>query len=521
MRLLALPLLTFALAAQPPVPQEASIRAHLAFLADPLLEGRGTGQRGGRLAARYLAAQLQTLGVKPLAGQGYLQPVPLVGTRLVPAGTRLAFHGPEPTLEVPLGTEAVLGSGSTAPTLRLDAPVVFVGHGTALAGRDDFKGADLRGKLLLALVGDRPESRDGCCEPRHFAGRWTYKLAEARARGAAGILLVHRAQDAGYAWDVARASWEGERFQNADQAGGGLQGWVTEAFARRLLKAGGQDLDVLREAAERPDFKPLPLPLTLRGEATVEVRHVTEFNVAGVVPGRDQDLAQEALILSAHWDHLGKDPASGQVFPGAVDNATGCAAALALAKDLVLRPLRRSVILLFPAAEEPGLLGAQAYLSAPLWPLARTRAVLNLESLNVAGPTRDIGLAGSRGTPLEAPAAAAAARVGLRPTWPDRDPQGLFFRADHFAFVRAGIPAFSPGFSLDGGWDFLFPESAARARRFLAEGYHKPEDRYDPTWDLGGLLQQGAFVGELLRDLGDREVFPMPPSEQAPAFHPQ
>ncbi|HQL48243.1 MAG: Peptidase family M28 [Acidobacteria bacterium ADurb.Bin340] len=508
-----LPFLSLCLAAQtPPAFQEAPLRAHIAFLADDLLEGRGTGQRGGALAVRYLETQLQALGARPAFGSSYRQSVDLIGLRTQHEQSRLTVRDPasdgEPWRLQP-DRDVSYVTGLPEARQDLDAELVFVGYGIREGARDDFKNADLRGKVLVALAGSAPEGRTGCCEPRHQAGRWKTKFAQARALGAAGLLIIHRTPEAGYGWGVVTAGWGGERFQLATRPGCALQGWLSEEAGGRLLQRAGMDLESLRTEADAHTFQPRPLGLHLNGTLHSRIRRVQDHNVAGLIPGRDPRLSQEAVVLSAHWDHLGRDEATGVIRPGAVDNATGCAGVLALGRHLAAHPPARSILLLFPAAEEQGLLGADAYVAAPALPLDRTVAVLNLESLNTAGPTRDIGLAGAQGSSLQERAEAAAHHVGLRPTLPTEDPQALFFRADHFAFVRAGIPAFSPGFSLDGGWDYLDAASAERARRFLAEGYHRPADRYDEGWDLRGLLQQLDFILHLARDLGNSPERPV------------
>lgn len=508
-----LPLLSLSLAAQPPSPfREAPLRAHIAFLADDLLEGRGTGQRGGTLAVRYLETQLQALGARPAFGSSYRQPVDLVGLQTQNARSHLTVLSPTPDgtpwrLQPDRDVSYVTG----LPEARqdLDAELVFVGYGIREGARDDYKDADLRGKVLVALAGPAPEGRAGCCEPRHQAGRWVAKFGQARAAGAAGLLLIHRTPDAGYGWEVVTAGWSGERFQLTTRPGCALQGWLSEEAGGRLLQRAGTSLEALRFEADHLTFRPRPLGLRLQGTVHSQVRRVQDHNVAGLIPGTDPRLAQEAVVLSAHWDHLGRDPASGLIRPGAVDNATGCAGVLALGRHLATNTPARSILLLFPAAEEQGLLGAEVYVEAPALPLERTVAALNLESLNVAGPTRDIGLGGVQGSSLQDRAEAAAQRTGLRTTLPGEDPQGLFFRADHFAFVRAGVPAFSPGFSLDGGWDYLDEASADRARKFLAEGYHRPADRYDEAWDLRGLVQQLEFLLALTLDLANSPERPL------------
>ncbi len=500
MKSILLALLTCSsLLAQAPALEETALRAHLAFLADDVLEGRGTGQRGGELAVRYLETQLQALGLKPVGEGGYRQKVRLAGIRL-DAGTTFRFEGPGGALSPALGTEMVLGPAAAEAQVAVDAPLVFVGHGISDAQRDDYKGLDVRGRILVMLVGDRQGGPPMplCCEAENYQGRWTYKFEEARRRGAAGALLVHTDGSAGYGWTVVRNSWSQERFQR-EGAGqvGAAQGWLTEATASRLFALAGRDFRSLAAAADRPDFQPVPLPLRGIGSLRSVVRRLDQWNVVGLLPGRDPALAQEAVLLSAHWDHFGKG-ADGAIYPGAVDNATGCAGVLVLAKALAAKPPARSVLLFFPCAEEHGLLGSAAYVEAPLWPLARTKLVINLESLNVVGPTRDIGLLGTPEPGLRALCGEAAAAVGLTLTPPRPDPAGLCFRTDHFPFAKVGVPAVSPGFSLDGGWDYLGNRAVAQAQAaaFMTR-YHRPTDRYDPAWNLAGLMQQLRFSLEL------------------------
>ena len=496
------------LLAREPEVAEAALRAHLAFLADDALEGRGTGQRGGELAVRYLETQVQALGLAPANGSSYRQAVRLAGLRLDPAASGLAFEGPAGTFAPGLGPDLVMGAAGAETTLAVDAPLVFVGHGSASPdGRwDDYRGLDTRGCLLVMLVGDRHDGRPLplCCEPENLAGRWTTKFEEARRRGAAGVLLVHTDASAGYGWPVVRNGWTQERFQR-DGSGqpGALQGWITEATAVRLFALAGQDFKALAAGADAASFRPVPLPVRARGRLVSALRTLDQWNVAGVLPGTDPDLRKELVIYSAHWDHFGKG-ADGAIYAGAVDNASGCAAVLVLAGALARQPLKRSVMFLFPCAEEQGLLGSSAYTAAPLWPLARTVLDINLESLNAVAPTRDIGLLGSNDPKLRGLCLQAAAATGLVITPAKADPAGLCFRSDHFPFMKAGVPALSPGFSLDGGWDYLGDKAAAQARAaaFL-DRYHRPTDRYDPGWNLQGMMQQVRFALELGRLAGN------------------
>lgn len=493
------------LGAQTPPVAERPLRAHLAFLADDLLEGRGTGSRGGQLTVAYLEAQLRALGLQPLPGGGYRHPVALTGLRVRPEATHLAFRPTQgealkPELGPELGIDAVVGTGRAQADQTLEAPLVFGGYGIQAPeeGWDDVKGADLKGKVLLLLVNDPPAPPEA---PDRFGGaamtyygRWVYKFEQAARLGAAGVLLVHTDASATYGWGVVRNSFSGERFQAAERMGSPLEGWVSEAFARRLCAAAGQDLDALRQAAARADFRPVDLGLTVKGTLKAQVRSVQEANVAGVLPGTDPALKQEAVIFSAHWDHLGMDEArvaAGKdgIYNGAVDNASGCAGLLAMAEAAAAAPPKRSLVFLFVCGEEQGLLGSAAWAARPGWPLDRTALVLNLDSLNPVGPTRDLSLQGLPRTDLGPLAQATFQRLGLKLAPEGPDLGGGYFRSDHFSFVRVGVPALSVG----GGSDFLMGAEQARPlRQAFGRRYHQVDEAYDPAMDLRGMVQQAG-----------------------------
>jgi Zn-dependent M28 family amino/carboxypeptidase len=492
--------------AQPqPVVAEAPLRAHLAFLADDLLEGRGTGQRGGDLAVRYLETQAAAIGLKPAAGKGYLQSVKMVGTTTLPTSA-VRFQVGAKTIAPVLGSEILLGNANGKAAVRFDAPVVFAGYGIDGADErwNDFGGIDVKGKLLIVMVND---PKPTAAEPNRFGGksltwygRWMYKFEEAVRQGAAGILLIHTTESASYPWSVPATSFGHEHFQLAG-AGNALQGWIQEDTARALFAAAGKDLDALRAQAEVRGFKPVELGIVAHAAVDSTIRQVEQFNVAGMVPGTDPALKDQAVIYSAHWDHLGIGAADGKpdhIWNGAIDNASGSAALLAMAQAALAHPARRTQIFLWPCAEEQGLLGALAYVRNPLWPLAKTAADLNLDSMNFVGTTRDIGVAGSERSSLHASAAQVAKRMGLRlaPTVPDLG--GAYFRADHFMFAKAGVPAFNVGsavFSGDGSFDFATDPDAARARMVaFKKDYHQVTDQYNPAWNLAGMVQQAQFT---------------------------
>jgi Zn-dependent M28 family amino/carboxypeptidase len=498
---------------QPKV-QEAPLRAHLAFLASDLLEGRGTGQRGGDLTVAYLETQALAAGLKPVAGKSYRQAVQIAGVKSLPAESSLRLQANGAALPLAYGKDWVWAPGDAQAAHTLDAELVFVGYGTAAPeeGWNDYKGQDLKGKVLVMMVNDPQPTAE---QPNRFGGkaltyygRWTYKFEEAARQGAAGVLLIHTTPSASYGWSVIQNSWDNvERFQLAQgDTGTGLQGWLTDDAARALFKAGGQDLDALRAAAESKDFQPVPLKAKVAGDMKAAVRRIEQFNVAGMVPGTDPKLKDEVVIYSAHWDHLGKQGTEGDtIFNGAIDNASGSAALLAMAKEASLNPARRSQMFLWVAAEEQGLLGSSAYASAPLWPLAKTAANLNLDSLNFIAVTRDIGAAGSERTELGKMAEATAKAMHMVISEAKPDLSGGYFRSDHFSFAKMGVPAFS----ITGGRDYLGDKAAAKAK---AEGYskryHQASDEYDPSWDMAGMVQHAQFALNLGRMVADAPKMP-------------
>lgn len=488
-----------------PVVQEAPLRAHLAFLSSDLLEGRGTGQRGADLTVAYLETQALLAGLQPLRGNSYRQSVQIAGVKSLPAESSLQVQAGGKAVPLAFGPDWVWATGDSVAAHTFDAPLVFVGYGVTAPeeGWNDYKGVDVKGKIVVMMVND-PQPTEA--EPNRFAGkaltyygRWTYKFEEAKRQGAAGVLLIHTKPSASYDWSVVQSSWSGsERFQLADRtAGTPLQGWITDGAARRLFAAGGQDLDALRAKAESKDFQAVALGATLQGEMKSAVRKVEQFNVAGMVPGTDPTLKDEAVIYSGHWDHLGMQaraddkPGADIIYNGAVDNASGTAGLLAMAQEAAKHPAKRTQIFLWVAAEEQGLLGSAAYAADPLWPLNKTAAALNLDSLNFVGATRDIGAQGSERTELGAMATkvATAMHMQIAPARPDL--AGGYFRSDHFSFAKAGVPAFS----INGGRDFIKDPEASKAKA-AAYGprYHQVTDEYDPSWDLSGMTQQAQFT---------------------------
>ncbi|WEF34191.1 M28 family peptidase [Pseudoduganella chitinolytica] len=495
-----------ALAQQAPAVPEHALRGHLAFLADDLLEGRGTGQRGGDLAVRYLETQAHVIGLQPMPTGGYRQSVKFEGSKLLP-DSKVTFRAGATRLQPIVGKDIVFGTGSGKASLSFDAPLLFVGYGVKADEEqwDDYKDVDVKGKILVMMVNDPQPTAE---EPNRFAGkaytyygRWLYKFEEAVRRGAAGALLIHTTPSASYPWSVPANGFSHERF-HLKGPGNPIEGWLHEDMARELFLSAGFDLDVLRAQAERRDFRPVDLKVVTHVELRSTIRQVEQFNVVGIVPGTDARLKQQAVVYSAHWDHLGIDDVApdgkDHIYNGAIDNASGSAALLAMAAEAVKRPAKRTQVFLWPAAEEQGLLGAAAYVANPVVPLAQTAADLNLDSMNFAGRTKDIGVAGAERSSLYETSAQVARKMGLKlaPSIPDLS--GAYFRADHFVFAKAGVPAFNVGsavFSGDGHFEFEHDHSTSSAKMVgFKRDYHQVTDEYRPDWDLSGMVQQAQFT---------------------------
>lgn len=495
----------------------ARIEADVRFLADDLLEGRGPDSRGGALARLYIRTRFAQTGVGPGAGSGsYEQPVALVGVS-AERPARLEFRRRERTLRPAIEKEFVAGSSRYEAEIPLDAELVFAGYGIVAPEQewDDFKGEDVRGKVLVVLVNDPPSDDPAFFGGRAltYYGRWTYKYENAAALGAAGVLLVHTTESAGYGWDVVVNSFSGERFFLADDEPEGLsvRGWLSEEASRRLMELAGQDLDALRTRARGRDFRPVPLGVRLQGGLRQAIRRLESANVIGLVPGSDPARADEPLVFTAHWDHLGigREIGGDRIYNGAYDNASGVAALLALGEAFasVSERLERPVLLIATTAEEAGLLGAEHYTRHPVLPLNRTVAVLNLDAVNVWGPTRDLTPLGAERSTLQQVLAGVAAGEGLT-LLPDLMPeQGFFFRSDHFPFARAGVPAAS----LEAGLDYVGrPDGWGKetVEKYIAERYHRPGDEVIPGLDFGGTAQVTRFAFRAGVELATSESWP-------------
>lgn len=506
---------------------EDAIRAHIKFLSSDLLEGRGTGARGGEIAANYIAAQLEALGLKGAGAQSsFFQPVSLVGVKADP-NTKLTIASRDGKETFKFADEYVAFTGAQTGEVDVDADLVFVGYGISAPEQkwNDYKGdpSDYRGKILVMLVNDPPATS---AEPNLFGGRtltyygrWTYKYEEAARRGAVGAILLHTDQSAGYPWSVVRTSngsWRFDIARSGDDTTPFLKirSWMTDDAARRMIRLAGQDLDELRAKAATRDFQPVKWGLRGKIDLKSEVKRVEAPNVAGILRGRDPKLRDEYVVYSAHWDHFGigaPDKTGDTIYNGAVDNASGVASVIAIAQALTRLPPaqrpRRSSLFLFPTAEEQGLLGSEWFAKYPLVPVEKTAANVNLDSMNVLGTTHDFVPLGAERSTLSAVVESVARAHGMRVSPDTRPEQGSFYRSDHFPFAKVGVPSIS----LKQGDDFVGRPKGWGEEQFKAYNtahYHQPSDEYSDSWDFRGLLQEAAIALAIGRRVADMESMP-------------
>jgi Zn-dependent M28 family amino/carboxypeptidase len=480
------------------------IRAHVKYLASDQLEGRGVGTNGEKLATEYLASQLQASGVKPAGDNNtYFQRVPLVGATTLPSAT-LTANGKIGRLALKLKTDYVGTATSQRPDNDFDAEAIFVGHGISAPefGWDDYKGQDVRGKVLIYFTNEPPSQ-----DPEFFAGpsltyygRWVYKFEEAARRGATAALIIHTTATAGYGWGVVSGSFGNEKPElklSPRENGMKLAGWLSENAGAQLMAATGKSLSQLLDMANQKSFRPMLLGIRITGHIPVKLREVNSRNVVGRVDGAGAgSLKSQAVLYSAHWDHLGISlPVNGdKIYNGAVDNATGCGVVLEIARVWAALPKKpnRSALFVFVTAEEAGLLGSKYYGEHATVPPGQTAVDINYDALYPFGKTSDISATGAERTTLWPLVQRDAGRFKLSIT-PDPEPgQGHYYRSDHFSLARVGIPAFS----IDNGTKYIGKAadfSKTIFEQYNSTHYHQPSDEYRPDWDFSGMEQMADF----------------------------
>ncbi len=477
--------------------------AHLRFLASDILEGRGPGSRGAELAALYVATQFELAGLSPGVGDSsFLQPVPLVA---VTSDPRLAFRARGgASYEAVHGPDFVAWSSRPLEPTEIESELVFVGYGISApgAGWDDYKEVDVHGKVLLMLLND-----PGLGTPGRFRGDTLtyygtpdYKYEEAARRGAVGAILIHTRELAGYGWQLVERVRRREMLQL--EPGPGVprpefQGVMSQGASETIVSMAGLDFATLLESAASENFRPIPVGLTVSAGVRSEVRPCLDANVAGLLPGGDPDLSDEFVVFTSHFDNLGIGPPvdSDSIYNGAYDNASGTALLILLAQAFARLPERpaRSILFLALTAEEPDLLGTSYYLENPLVPLESTVANVNLDGVNLWGPTQDVVAIVGRASTLDEVVVRAAAAEDLR-LEANRGPErGYLYRSGQFTFMRADIPAVYIGHGLDfigqmPGW------GARMMSEYRESHYRQPSDGYLPDTDLRGAVQQGRVA---------------------------
>ena len=480
-----------------------NIRAHVRFLSHDLLEGRGTGQRGGDIAAEYIATQFALYGLKPAGENGsYMQKVPMVGITTEPESTFALVPANGEARSLKYLDEYVATDQTQHPQSDVDADIVFVGYGIEAPEYhwDDYKGVDVKGRVLLMLVNEPPSDDDNFFKGKAltYYGRWTYKYEEAARKGAVGAILIHKTDMASYPWEVVRNSNSGERSSLKLDGTPKLKvaSWVQLDVAKQLVAGAGLDLDKLMADATSRNFHPVALPAKLKAHMVSKVRPFESNNVLAIAPGSDSKLKNEAVMYTAHYDHLGirPDMPGDNIYNGADDNATGCGILLELARSFAQaaqRP-RRSLLFAAVTAEEQGLLGSEYLGKHPPIPARRITLDLNFDDIPPLGTPEQVEVSGSERTTFYPMVQALANNFRLE-IRPDSNPgAGYYYRSDHFSLARVGIPAFSvaEGIKYKGHDDAWGMQQAAD---YTEHRYHQPSDEYRPDMDFRGDAVMARF----------------------------
>ncbi|MBL8123450.1 MAG: M28 family peptidase [Blastocatellia bacterium] len=502
------------------------IRERVIRLSGDDFEGRGPGTEGGKRAAQYIADELKASGVKPGNGKSFFQNVKMVGVKADP-NTKLEVTNAGGTANYKFGDEFVATTSAQAADVSVDSELVFVGYGidAPLYNWNDYSGSadDYKGKVLLILVNDPPAT---VAEPNLFGGkaltyygRWTYKYEEAARRGAAGVILIHTNESAGYGWNVVRTSngnWRYEiaRTPNERTPFLKVKSWMTDDAASRMLKMAGLNIEHLRERAASRGFKPVKTGLRVKLDLRSEFKSFESPNLVGVVEGSDAKLKNEYVVYTAHWDHLGigePDARGDKIYNGAYDNASGVSATLGIADAIAKIPKKqrpkRSSYFLFTTAEEQGLLGAEYFAAHPLVPLNKIAGNVNIDGVNFFGTVKDFSALGAERSTVEMVVSEVAKERNLTLDGDMRPEQGFFFRSDHFPFAKVGVPAIS----LRHGDDFVTPltgEALGFFREYTAKYYHQASDEYKPWWNTDAMIQNAEIGMAIGFKLGNLPLLP-------------
>jgi Zn-dependent M28 family amino/carboxypeptidase len=499
---------------------------HIKVLASDEFEGRAPGSKGEELSVKYISEQFKALGLKPGNPNGsYTQEVPLAGITTTP---NLSFMVGDKTESLRYPEDYVASSARLQPEVKVEnSDVIFVGYGIVAPeyGWDDYKDVDVRGKTILMLINDPPipdPTNPAMLDPKMFKGRamtyygrWTYKYEIAAQKGASAAVIIHETEPAAYPYSVVMTSWAKENFEidapNKNMDAIPVRSWITLDVVKKLLAGSGQDLDTLKKTALTKEFRPVPIGATANFDLKQTVRLFKSRNVVGKIDGSDPKLKNEWIIYTAHWDHLGRhgELKGDQIFNGALDNASGVATILEIARAYrkLPAPAKRSVLFMAPTAEEAGLLGAKFYANNPLYPLEKTLADINVDGASAWGKAKDIEDVSDGNSTLDDMLGEAAARHS-RVLKPNSQPEkGGFYRADHFEFSKLGVPSLYPG----AGKDVIGKPPGfgmEKSNEYIAKHYHQPSDEVDPAWDLSGAADDAGLLFEVGYQVANGDKYP-------------
>lgn len=493
---------------------------NVAVLSSDDFEGRGPSSNGEEKTVNFLKEEFQKLDLKPGNGESYFQEVPVVEITADPSAK----------LQIKKGKKSILfsyGNEFMASTLRFveessiaDSELVFVGYGIKAPeyNWNDYEGIDVRGKTVVMLINDPgfatedPELFNG--RAMTYYGRWTYKFEEAARQGAEGALIIHETAPAAYPWGVVKNSWSGPNFsldiEDNNMSRCAVEGWLPIEVSHKIFETAGKNLDDLKSSAAKHEFKAVPLGLKASITLKNKIEKKKSRNVIAILPGSDR--SDEYIFYMAHWDHFGIDPTleGDQIFNGAMDNATGTAALIELARAFtkIQSPQpSRSIAFLAVTGEEQGLLGSQYYATHPIYPLEKTVAAINMDAMNIFGRMKDITIIGYGNSELDNYVEAVAVEQG-RIVRPDPTPErGSFFRSDHFSFAKQGVPALYTGSGID-HVEYGEEWTLKKMEKYLTENYHKPSDEYDPNWDLSGAIEDLQLLFKVGYRLSMESTFP-------------
>jgi Zn-dependent M28 family amino/carboxypeptidase len=505
-----------------PVTDIERLMATIAVLSSDEYGGREPMSEGEKLTLEYIETRFREIGLDALFGDSYLQPVDLVSIENDPASAQMTFHLQDRDRLVTPADEMVIGTPRAIAESRFEnSEVVFVGYGIVAPeyGWDDYADLDVRGKTVLILINDpgfatqNPALFNG--NAMTYYGRWTYKYEEAARQGAAAALIIHDTAPAAYGWDVVRNSWTGPQF-HLDREDDSLrrppiESWIQKHVAEEIVAAAGLELAALQQQAASPEFRAVPLGSTMDASVQNRVVRNQSYNVGALLRGSRRP--DEVFVYTAHWDHLGTDPAAAEgedaIYNGAVDNASGVAALLELARSFAALPRapERSVAFLAVTAEESGLLGSAWYAEHPPIPMNRTVGGINMDAMQVHGPTHDVVVVGHGSSELEDILREKAKRQG-RVVEPEEHPErGYYYRSDHFNLAKQGVPmlyAESGSDHTERGPDYL----SAKSDEYLRNRYHSPRDEIGEDWDLRGLVQDIELYFGIGLEVADSAAWP-------------